>query len=427
MPSVTTTTANNGGAPAIDKKIIPQLSSTQPSSPVEWIEKAREVGRILEVDAVERDKANGKPEHEVNLLKQAGLITYLQPAKFGGGGGTWEVAYKLIRTISEYDGSIGQLLGYHLLWSWLAYVLFDNEKYEAFIEPHTRNRSFFGGAVNPRDADLTIRDEGDSIVFNGVKSFSTGGRISDVTVLEGVLDGTDKHIFSFVPTNQPGIQFKGDWDALGQRLTESGGVVIDDVRVPWEGAAGWDPVAKTYTPIPYHTITLPLIQHNFSNKYLGIAIGGLRFAQQYTTSKTRPWPASEGGRGHDNALEEWYILEGYGVLYAGVRASEALHDQVGAAISKLAHAPKESLTPEQRGIIAAEVATAKVSIVDHALHLTSKVYELTGARATSSKVGLDRFWRNVRTHTLHDPIAYKKTEVGAYYLEGRLPKPTWYT
>jgi hypothetical protein len=37
-----------------------------------------------------------------------------------------------------------------------------------------------------------------------------------------------------------------------------------------------------------------------------------------------------------------------------------------------------------------------------ALELTSKVFELTGARATASKYGFDLRWRNVRTHTLHD-------------------------
>jgi hypothetical protein len=41
--------------------------------------------------------------------------------------------------------------------------------------------------------------------------------------------------------------------------------------------------------------------------------------------------------------------------------------------------------------------------------------------------GLDRFWRNVRTHTLHDPVAYKRREVGRLVFEGELPEPTWYS
>ncbi len=36
-------------------------------------------------------------------------------------------------------------------------------------------------------------------------------------------------------------------------------------------------------------------------------------------------------------------------------------------------------------------------------------------------LGLDRFWRNARTHTLHDPVRWKYHAVGNYYLNDRLP------
>jgi hypothetical protein len=45
------------------------------------------------------------------------------------------------------------------------------------------------------------------LVFDGYKNFNTGGVISDLTVLEGILAGTEYHIFAIVPTEQPGIQF----------------------------------------------------------------------------------------------------------------------------------------------------------------------------------------------------------------------------
>lgn len=53
-------------------------------------------------------------------------------------------------------------------------------------------------------------------------------------------------------------------------------------------------------------------------------------------------------------------------------------------------------------------------------------FEVTGARATARGEGLDRFWRNVRTHTLHDPVAYKRREAGRHLLTGEPPEPTWY-
>lgn len=73
------------------------------------------------------------------------------------------------------------------------------------------------------------------------------------------------------------------------------------------------------------------------------------------------------------------------------------------------------------------IAAGKLRIVDDGLEVATKIYELTGARASANSVGLDIFWRNLRTHSLHDPIAYKKREVGDYVLRNEVPEPTWYT
>jgi len=50
-----------------------------------------------------------------------------------------------------------------------------------------------------------------------------------------------------------------------------------------------------------------------------------------------------------------------------------------------------------------------------------------GARATSERYRFDRFWRNVRTLTLHDPLDQKVREVGDWVLNGRPPTPSFYS
>jgi alkylation response protein AidB-like acyl-CoA dehydrogenase len=50
-----------------------------------------------------------------------------------------------------------------------------------------------------------------------------------------------------------------------------------------------------------------------------------------------------------------------------------------------------------------------------------------GARATSERYGFDRRWRDVRVHSLHDPLAYKAKEIGAYRLLGTFPQPSNYS
>jgi alkylation response protein AidB-like acyl-CoA dehydrogenase len=388
-----------------------------------WLERARDVADILAVDSVSRDRANESPFNEVALLKSAGLVTLLGPAEHGGGGQSWETAYKVIRTIARGDGSIGQLLGYHYLWSWTAELVGTDEQRAEFAKRYTQNNWLIGGAVNPRDGDLVVKDNGGELSFSGKKSFSTGGVVSDLTILEGVLDGSDAHVFAAVPTNQQGIVFGNDWDNLGQRLTESGSVTIEDVHVPWADALGY--VDKEFQPLNYATLNVPAIQLVFTNFYLGIVQGALDRATDYTRSTTRAWPY--GGDNKEFAHEESYILHGYGELQSKVWADEALIDRTGARISAILHAPREELTPEARGEIAVQVAASKLRIAQDGLEATTRIFELTGARASANSVGLDIYWRNLRTHTLHDPLPYKVREVGQYALLRQLPEPSWYT
>ncbi|CAO1652686.1 Monooxygenase [Salinibacterium sp. NYA9b] len=397
--------------------------SARPTTPEGWLQRAQEVSDILAADAVERDVANQPPHAEVALLKNSGLVTLLGPTEHGGGGQAWETTYTVIRTIARGDGSIGQLLGYHYLWAWAARLVATDEQIITVEKHYTENNYLFGGAVNPRDSDLLVTDEGDEIVFTGNKSFSTGGVVSDLTVLEGILEGTDTHVFAIVPTDQPAIVFNGDWDNLGQRLTESGSVQINGVRTGWSSALGF--VNKEFQPLTYGTLNVPAIQLVFANFYLGIAQGAIEAASSYTRTKSRAWPY--GGDNKAHASEEWYILEGYGELQSKLWADEALLDAVGTEISAVLHAPRTELTERRRGEIAVRIAAGKLRISDDGLEVATKVFELTGARASANSVGLDIFWRNLRTHSLHDPAPYKKREVGQYVLLNEVPEPSWYT
>lgn len=73
------------------------------------------------------------------------------------------------------------------------------------------------------------------------------------------------------------------------------------------------------------------------------------------------------------------------------------------------------------------IASAKVVSSRLATEIASGVFEFTGARSTSNSVGLDRFWRNARTVTLHDPVSHKASEVGEHFLTGAHPMPSGYS
>ncbi|TQS31683.1 hypothetical protein Golomagni_08026, partial [Golovinomyces magnicellulatus] len=323
-----------------------------------------DVATVLASDAGLRERENKSPRAEVALLKHAGLLKVLGPKKYGGGDQPWSVGYKVIREVAKGDGSLGMLLGYHLLWSTTASVVGSPEQAERFQELIISNNYFVGGAVNPRDNDLKITPDGKNIVFNGFKFFNTGGVVSDLTVLEGSYNGTDDHIFAIVKTDQVGIQFSHDWNNVGLRLTESGSVKIENVVAPWEDALGWDSTKQqpdqAVLGIPFATLLLPTIQLVFSNFYLGIAWGALNEATAYTNKSTRAWPF--GGDNKDKPQDEFYVLSTYGNFLAHLRATTALADKAGQEIDAIYENggsldDRKKVTADARGEVAEWVAS----------------------------------------------------------------------
>jgi alkylation response protein AidB-like acyl-CoA dehydrogenase len=389
-----------------------------PSTHEEWMERARRVKQVLVADDADRDRSSKTPYAEIALLKDARLPGLLVPAEHGGGGMEWPTAYQIIREVAAGDGSIGHLLGYHYMWAWVPKLIGTPEQIARFDADLALNQHFCAGAVNARDADVLIRDEGDHLVLNGWKNFSTGMSLSDIAVIEGVIEATDTHVFVIVPTGQPGLIPHDDWDNMGQRLTESGSCTINDVRVPWRDAMGF--VNKEFQPRVYGTMTVPIGQLVFANLWLGIARSALAHAMEYTRTHGSAWG------GYQRTVDEPRVLDTVGDLTAKLWSAEALVDQV-AEEGRLLHRDPQAVTERIRGEHKIRTAAVKARADEVALEITSRIFEVTGARSTATKYGFDRFWRNVRTHTLHDPVAYQRREIGRFELLGEIPEPGWYS
>src|SRR5690606_27741535 len=67
------------------------------------------------------------------------------------------------------------------------------------------------------------------------------------------------------------------------------------------------------------------------------------------------------------------------------------------------------------------VATAKAAANDAALRVTTAIFALGGSATSDAKYGLDRHWRNARTHTLHDPVRWKHHHLGNWIVNAELP------
>lgn len=407
--------------PSVSVSEFPARASHAPDAQhTDWLAIADHVADVLRADAVERERAGAAPRAEVELLRKAGLLSLLNPREAGGGGARFTDAFRVVRRIARADTNIAQILSYHYLLSHSAFWRSTPEQRTWLVRNSVEQGWFWGGASNPRDPFPVLTVDGDAFRLNGRKTFASNASLADRITLRAAFG--EAIVLLAVPGASEGIVHGNDWDAFGQKLTESGSVEFRDVRIEREQILGDYPPSPNPVLPPLTTLVVPIHQLLFVNFYLGTAEGALSEANAYIRTTARPWQTS----GVAAASDDPYVLELYGSLDSDLRASVALAD-VAAAEIEAAIARGSLLDPAQRTAVAATVYAAKVNSTRVSLEVTSKIFDLLGARAAAARYGFDRFWRNVRTHSLHDPVAYKAREVGNFALNGRITADPLYT
>jgi alkylation response protein AidB-like acyl-CoA dehydrogenase len=384
-----------------------------------WDAVAERVATQLGADALERDRANAQPFAEKAILQESGLTTLLDPAEFGGGGGHWESAVRAVRIIARRDASIAQLLGYHYINSANIALVAPAAERERWFRDSIVGRWLWGDSVNPVDPNLTLTEDGPGYRLNGFKRFSTGSGVGEALLVNAVVRGGEhdgEFAYLVLPFGHAGVELVDDWDHLGQRLSASNTVRYHDVRVDPDHVLGFG------TDEPLQSFVTPGIQLVFGNLYLGIAEGALAQAKDITVARPNSWFLS----GVDTYADDPFVRRLYGELVSRVAAVEALADAVGREFDRAIDRGAE-VTADDRADLAYRIAQLKVVSSDTAVDVTTRVFEATGASSTASGVGLDLHWRNIRTHSLHDPVDYKKLEVGARYLTGVVQPISLYT
>jgi len=79
-----------------------------------------------------------------------------------------------------------------------------------------------------------------------------------------------------------------------------------------------------------------------------------------------------------------------------------------------------------RTALAAPVYAAKAAASRAGVRATSEIFALMGTRSVARAHAFDRFWRNARTVSLHDPVDWKHAELGQHVLTGWDPPPGIY-
>lgn len=386
------------------------------TAPDGWLARAVALRDAFARDAAARDQAGGAPREQIRLLKESGLLNLIIPAEYGGGGQPYSAALRVARELARADGSLGHLYGYHQNALIRARTQAGRDPAAAdLLRRSAAGNWFWGNTTNGFSETLFGRTEGEWTILDGWKPFASGSHVADCLTVAWNDAGTGERRFATIPADREGIAPRHDWDGFGQTQTGSGIVDYTGVRVheseraaPWvaEGGAAVDTLGPFYQ------------QSVLLNVFAGSAQGALAAARDYTVETSRPWIYS----GHARHIDDPWIQRQYGELHIRTEAATALADRAAAALDA-AIAKGEALTAEERGLLAVEVAAANALAGELALEVTEEIFEVMGARSATRDLGFDRYWRNVRIHTLHNPAHYKLRTVGAWFLTGETPEP----
>ena len=368
--------------------------------------------------AAARDQAGGTPKAERDALRASGLLALSVAPELGGLGADWRTTLGVVRRLAQVDSSLAHVFGFHHLMLATVRLFAEPAQWQPWLTDTVQHRWFWGNALNPLDKRTTVQHHDGWHVFSGRKSFCSGSADSDMLIASALDEATGKLLIAAVPTTRPGITLHGDWDNMGQRQTDSGSVTFDQVRVEERELLLKPGPLST----PQACLRPLLAQLIFSHMFLGVAEGAFEEARRFTRTESRPWFKS----GVSEAGQDPYVLAHYGEFWVGLESSRLLVERA-AALFDAAWQQGDQLTAEQRGQVAVAVSTAKVASSRYGLDLSSRLFEVTGARATHGALRLDRFWRNLRTQSLHDPIDYKLNELGQWALHEQAPAPSFYS
>ncbi|OBB61150.1 acyl-CoA dehydrogenase [Mycobacterium sp. 852013-51886_SCH5428379] len=368
--------------------------------------------------AAERDLNDVNPFEQVAALKRAGFGALRLPESLGGAGLTVPQLFSTVIDVATADPVVAHIFRTHF---W-----FTEERLRTASEPVSQRwlrkiaeGKTFGNAFSEKGS-LAVG----SLVFNtrllpdgrgghllsGEKYYSTGTLFSDYLTVAATTDH-DSVATVVVPADRDGVTIVDDWDGFGQRRTGTGTTTFSDVAVSADEVLSDTP----YDAQPDATVQYASLQLFIHAVVAGILANVVEDGVALLESRTRNFSHALTERPADDPLLQRQLGELASTAYVARAAVLDAAAAIGAATdSSIDGVPDQSLAQ------AAQLAVAKVKVhLDRvAPEAATRLLELGGASASSRRLNLDRHWRNIRTITLHNPVAYKARVIGDNLLHG---------
>lgn len=359
-----------------------------------------------------RDQNRILPTEQIIQFSQKGLGGIRVPQQYGGAFVSNKTLVHVFRILSKADANVGQIPQNQFgLLNFINITGSDAQKQFIYTEILAGKRIANGGpeknAKDTKAIQTTLTLENGQYLLNGEKFYSTGTSFADWLAIRA-LHPDGYTVLTIIDRHAAGVEVINDWNGFGQRTTASGTVKLHNVIA--------DPALFFDERIIADT---PNVRGAYSQLLqVAIDVGIAEAAFDDTLSSVRKArPVIDAGV--DIASEEHYTLQEVGKLNILLDAAILLLDEAAEYLDELDQLPE--IAAEQAARASILVAEAKIYANDAALHISEKLLELGGSRASLSQHNLDQHWRNARVHTLHDPVRWKFHAIGDYYLNGTHP------
>ena len=381
------------------------------ASDEEAITAAAEFADAIRPSAVARDLNATLPHDELRDLAATGLLGMRVPHAYGGAGVSNATVAEVFRLIAVADPAVAQIPQNHVAFV-DTIIRYGSDEQRAWFMPEFLRGARLGNALSERGGKtsrdfvtrLTRHPDG-TYRLDGRKYYSTGA-LTAQWIPVFARDEHDEIAVAYVPRDAPGVHVDQDWDTFGQRSTISGTTTLDDVQVE----PLWVIHGALSRPEPNTFAAFGQLIHVAVD--VGIARGALEDGAAFLRERARPWFEA----GVDRAADDPHLIRLAGELAVDVRAAEALLARAGDALDE---ADAGGDVTEAR----LAVAAAKAFAGEAALRVSTAIFDFSGSSAADRRHGLDRHWRNARTHTLHDPARSKHLHLGRHVVDGVAPPP----
>ncbi|MDR0238288.1 acyl-CoA dehydrogenase family protein [Acinetobacter sp.] len=364
-----------------------------------------------------REQQRALPYEQINWLKQVGFGALRVPVKFGGDGVSLPQLFQLLIELAKADSNIVQALRGHF-----AFVEDRLNAHKVVNQAQWFNRFVQGdlvgnawteiGQVKIGDVITRVKQKNNQMLVNGKKYYSTGTIFADWVDLFAYDETTDQHVIAAISRHASGVQVSDDWDGFGQKTTGSGTLTLSDVAIERDHILPFEQRFKYQTAF-YQVIHLATLS--------GIAQSAVATFIHEVQKRDRIF--SHGNA--DLVRNDPQILQVIGKASAQAYASETITLRTAEALQQayLSHLGESEVKDIQANNDAElESAQGQVVISELVLDLTSQLFNALGASASTTSKQLDRFWRNARVVSSHNPLVYKEKVIGDWEVN-REPLP----